>query len=520
MNINNVKQTLTLGALLSASISLIGCGSSGGSEGTVVEDTPIVVSNRAPTLSISGPSSVVVGETVSLTVFIDDDDTQHVIQWSQIQGEAVDIDDLSQATISFVAPTVAELDSLRFSVTVDDGNNDAVSGEFAFSVALEEEFVELQSAWIMNTSSQRAPFILDSSGLGVLVNVLSVSEASIAGENYTVMQSDGIPNYNVIITQEILSQLTTRPRANTDFVVGEPTFSVGDRVSFGEDIGYASRNTCESNAGYGYWPPGPECPEQSSRTVYLPKEPDAAEQVCETGLGQVGFWVNGTSVYNWGDGQSYNNQGDWQNLAPVAEQYDVDICGGHAARGDYHHHFYSSCLANLVDDRGDGHSPIYGFAADGYPIYGPWEADGILAVSAWTVRDYDSVETGCEDGQRSCKLIDSYDLSQGVETTSNGPGFNTVVRTLSGNELVAENGYFREDYYWEPSLTAQGGVYLDQYNGHEDAERGYHYHITVMREGESLVPAFPYIIGDRFAGELQDNSAARCSTGNAGGPPQ
>jgi hypothetical protein len=78
---------------------------------------------------------------------------------------------------------------------------------------------------------------------------------------------------------------------------------------------------------------------------------------------------------------SYNNDGDWQNLAPVAEFYDVDICGGHAANGDYHHHFYTRCLADLVSDKGNEHSPIYGYAADGYPVYGPWESDAVLAIS-------------------------------------------------------------------------------------------------------------------------------------------
>ncbi|WP_268892977.1 hypothetical protein [Psychromonas sp. L1A2] len=33
----------------------------------------------------------------------------------------------------------------------------------------------------------------------------------------------------------------------------------------------------------------------------------------------------------------------WYTLAPIAEQYDVDMCGGHAENGTYHHHFYTSC---------------------------------------------------------------------------------------------------------------------------------------------------------------------------------
>ncbi|KPH64655.1 hypothetical protein ADS77_05130 [Pseudoalteromonas porphyrae] len=41
---------------------------------------------------------------------------------------------------------------------------------------------------------------------------------------------------------------------------------------------------------------------------------------------------------------------------PIAEQYDVDICGGRAANGEYHHHFYTSCLADMLNHDGSVHS--------------------------------------------------------------------------------------------------------------------------------------------------------------------
>ncbi|WHI50688.1 hypothetical protein P3339_19995 [Microbulbifer sp. MLAF003] len=60
----------------------------------------------------------------------------------------------------------------------------------------------------------------------------------------------------------------------------------------------------------------------------------------------------------------------------------MDICGGHAARGDYHHHSYSDCLAELVADIGNIHPPIYGSTADGYAVYEPSEEDGVLTKSS------------------------------------------------------------------------------------------------------------------------------------------
>jgi hypothetical protein len=66
-------------------------------------------------------------------------------------------------------------------------------------------------------------------------------------------------------------------------------------------------------------------------------------------------------------------------------------------------------------DEGDGHSPILGFAFDGFPLHGPYEQPGVVA------------------------------------------------RDLSGARS------------------------LDVCNGHTDADRGYHYHVTPDR--------FPYLIG-------------------------
>ncbi|MDP5138205.1 YHYH protein [Rheinheimera baltica] len=373
------------------------------------------------------------------------------------------------------------------------------------------------SVWQLNTNEQRSAHVPETaSGLGALVNVQSVTDTTVNGNSYTLVTSFGVPDYQVTINQSVLDELTLRPRANTDFTGGSPLIDIGDTVAFGQDIGYVSNRNCGTDTGYGYWPPGPDCPTDDYREGYFPKQPQAGNSSCATGLGKVGLWVNGSSVYNWGDGMTYRNQGAWNNLAPIAEGYDVDICGGHAANGDYHHHFYSSCLADMVGDKADGHSPLYGFAADGYPIYGPWQASGVLAISSWIARDYSAdTVTGCSDGARSCALVDQYDVTKGTTTVSAGPAFTATVSTLSGNQLTAFNGYYLQDYYWDASLTSKGGAYLDQYNGHTDEERGYHYHVTVSRAADKLVPAFPYIIGLRFAGELHDSALANCSTGSA-----
>lgn len=496
-----------------------GCGSdSSSNDDAATEETQ----NAAPVVEAGNAQIAASGDTVTLTATITDDDTSYVINWAQLSGTDVTLSDNTTASTTFTAPTVTTAETLQFQISVDDGTNDAVTDTVSVTIAVDSDDATSDSVWIINTTDEVSTRILDSSsGVGVLVNVQSVTEETIDNVDYTVVTSQGIPKYDVTMTQDIIDSINNRPKASSDLVTGETTASVGDIVEFGEDVGYVSTgDNCDSNAGYGYWPPGPACPTEDEREVYFPKTPEVTTEECDNGLGKVGLFVNGSSVYNWGDGMSYNTDGSWQNLAPVAEQYDVDICGGHSANGDYHHHFYTSCLADLVGDTGDQHSPIYGYAADGYPIYGPWQDNGVLAVSAWAVRDYTSTsETGCSDDARSCTLVDPYDASLGTESATQGPDFDDVVETLSKNELTAENGYYYEDYYWASELTAQGGAYLDQFNGHTDSTRGYHYHITITEVDGSYAPAFPYIIGSRFAGQLQDNAVASCSTGSVMGPP-
>ncbi|WP_444943483.1 YHYH protein [Microbulbifer sp. ZKSA006] len=373
------------------------------------------------------------------------------------------------------------------------------------------------TTWIVNSTGERAPYIYESnSNQQVLVNVQEVESVTLAGKEYTRISASGIPDYQIEITQEILTALISRPKASTDFVNGYPQVQTGEVVSFGQDIGYRSNSSCGSEAGYGFWPPGPVCPENVSHVGYIPAEPEASTETCETTLGVQGYWVNGTSIYQWGDGQSVNNT--WHTLAPMAEVYDVDICGGHAANGDYHHHFYSSCLAEIAGDTADGHSPIYGYTADGYAIYGPWEDTGVLAKSSWAIRDYDNPrsETGCGiAGQRNCLLVDEYNVDRGVTTTNNiGPATSGSYTSLSGNQFDTPAGFFYEDYYWDANLSARGGEYLDQFNGHTDSERGYHYHLTVTEDSSGqLTPAFPFTFGPRFAGKLDGQTIVnRCTT--------
>ena len=228
------------------------------------------------------------------------------------------------------------------------------------------------TAWIFNTTGQTNPHFTGP------VNVQSVQQISVGGVPYVQVHTNSLADYYTTMTAGMIQELNSRPRAATDFRQGHTTATVGQVVRFGDDIGYNS-----AGCALGYWPPGPGCPSARNRSVNFPMQPLPATQAISTTLGAIGLWVDGTAVYNWSDAQSYNNGHVWWNAAMAFEVYDMDICPGHAAMGDYHHHSYSDCLAQVVSDTQTGPSPVYGFAADGYPIYGPWEAQGVLAQSGW-----------------------------------------------------------------------------------------------------------------------------------------
>lgn len=356
---------------------------------------------------------------------------------------------------------------------------------------------------------------------GVTVNVSSTYTQTINGKPYQCITASGIPNYETTMSQELIDSLNSRPRASTDFGTGETTATVGQTVPFGANIGYDPPMGCSAGQdGYGYWPPGPSCPTNQNKVQCFPLEPVPTTEVCETGIASIGTWVNGVALFNWTDGMSYNGQHVWDNEAFHFEYYDLDICPGHSAMGDYHHHTHPVCLAEQLNDTGTGHSPIYGFGADGYPIYGPWHDSGVLANSCWKTRDYDdpTSATGCGvAGERSCLLVDVLDISQGtIMAQFPGPDTDDMVTSLSGNQFVATSGYYLQDYYYDASCTAQGVEYMDKFNGHSHDGLGYHYHITRAEvEDGTYTDVFPFYIGPTYAGTLQDEAIAMCG----GGPP-
>ena len=237
----------------------------------------------------------------------------------------------------------------------------------------------------------------------------------------------------------------------------------------------------------------------------LPLQPVPASSPAATGSGAVGLWVTGAPFSNWGNGRSHHGEDVWHHLAPGAVGDDGYSCNGLAA-DELTPQVYPECLALHLGDDSAGHSPVYGFAADGYPVHGPWAELEILARSSWRKRDYAADSpTGCgESGRRTCLLADPLDpLVGAVAAPAPGPDTSAV-----------PSGAFLEDY-WFDIRRDDGSIWaLDAFNGHTHDGSGYHYHITRIQNPDgSFTDVFPYILGPWFRGELHPGALA------VGGPP-
>lgn len=225
--------------------------------------------------------------------------------------------------------------------------------------------------------------------------------------------------------------------------------------------------------------------------------------------GNIGVFINGVALFDYRDGVAWNNTTNalcggpgnptcpggptatqaWNRDAIPAERAGFDCSKAHPAMGNYHHHQNPSAfnldlvVASNVCDLypSDGlyvinpsqHSPLLGFAYDGFPIYGAYaytNTDGTGGIS---------------------RMKSSYQLRTNT-TRTNGPAVNATYF----------NGYFREDY--EYVAHPSDPTYLDVHNGRfcktpEYPDGIYCYFTTVDANHNS---AYPYVVGPTFYGNV------------------
>lgn len=222
----------------------------------------------------------------------------------------------------------------------------------------------------------------------------------------------------------------------------------------------------------------------------IPRNPAEAAVKTETPtVFSVGVLLNGIPIFALGDGKSYTNvppagnsgmgDGIWNGEAMYSEGTTLDTAFGAHPQQDGGYHTHGSPF-RMYDFPSTEHSPIIGFAFDGFPIYGPYG------------------------------YIDSLDANSGVQLMVSGyeKRTMTVRHTLADGTVLSPSQYgpdvdgshpvgeYIEDYEHTNAGT------LDEYNGRycvtpEYPAGTYAYFTTV---NSSNVAQFPYFIGTHFYG--------------------
>jgi hypothetical protein len=128
-------------------------------------------------------------------------------------------------------------------------------------------------------------------------------------------------------------------------------------------------------------------------TFKLPLQPKLADTITRLPMGPIGAALNGVVFFN-----PFEQEG--MNAVEGYTEVWLDSCCGHPQQtGVYHYHKYPSCVKSPFSDDGKQHSPVLGFAFDGFPVYGPYESAGTMAKDLTDTQALDACN-GHSDEQR------------------------------------------------------------------------------------------------------------------------
>lgn len=200
-----------------------------------------------------------------------------------------------------------------------------------------------------------------------------------------------------------------------------------------------------------------------------------------TPLGHIGVWINGVTIFNPRDAMSYNMQNIWHQNAFYFEGSGFDACLGHPNQQmEYHTHINPTCVYDDTDST--QHSPIIGYAFDGFPIYGAFAYANTNGTG--NIR----------------RMRTSYRLRTMADRTTLPDG--TV---LNANQYgPAIGGQYPLGAYIEDIEYASGLGDLDEHNGRfcitpEYPGGTYAYFVTLDAD---LEPAYPYVLGPTYYGTV------------------
>lgn len=256
-----------------------------------------------------------------------------------------------------------------------------------------------------------------------------------------------------------------------------------------QQIQYSANNVYVSCSGVpdytiGPWNGNPNVPKNQNFIYKITLNPaQNTGTLVNVGLGHIGVWSNGVSVFNAKDAMSYQNQGIWNQNAIVVEGPSFDNCLGHPApNGEYHHHLNPTCLYDDKDST--HHSPIIGFAFDGFPIYGAYSFSNT-------------------DGTGNIKRMKTSYRKRNITERKILPNGNTASSAGPAVSVSFPLGYYVEDFEF---ITGLGD--LDLHNGRfcvtpEYPSGIYAYFVTIDDKQKA---EYPYTIGPIYYGTVQSGN--------------
>ncbi len=329
-------------------------------------------------------------------------------------------------------------------------------------------------------------------------------------------------NFSAQTTADVTSWLQDTVTTGTYYMANNSTPISNSILVNCQRVEYSATSVYVTTQGVPSYPTGPFLDGNPSlataqNAIYqIPRSPVQNLGTAQSTVGgNIGIFVNGVSLFDYRDGVAWDpttnalcggpgnprcpggptTTQDWNRDAIPAEMVGFDCSKGHPAMGNYHHHqnpsafnldkVVLSTICNLYAANGlylidsTVHSPLIGFAYDGFPIYGAYAFADTNGTGGIT------------------RMKSGYSL-RNITTRTASP---TSIPVTSGPVVSATYslGYFREDYEF---ITNAATDVLDEHNGRfcvtpEYPNGTYAYFATVDSNWNS---AYPYAVGPTFYG--------------------
>lgn len=202
----------------------------------------------------------------------------------------------------------------------------------------------------------------------------------------------------------------------------------------------------------------------------------------------LGVFVNGMPIYNQFEAASYQGQNLWHFDSIASGDDGTWTASGHP-RAESDHSFAPGLLEKLIADA-SGHSPIIGFAFDGYPIYGPWAYANAANIGA---------------NSPLRRMRSSYRL-RAIKQRTHWPDGTALMPGQYGPDVNEQYplGTFTEDYEY-----VAGAGDLDEFNGcfvktPEYPGGTYAYFLATEAGNVGARLAFPYLLAHRYFGHVSE----------------